>query len=273
MVQLTSLTDRDLRILESSGAAPSLSVISRPRLARTAYINLPRCPPFHGFLAQQILSLPGVTTIMPASDDGPLLTVGIADTTQFTDLALHNSNLTNLRLSPTGSEEPLYFVNNSPLRPNTPDITLHNGADDSAPIIGVARLTLSGANTIGIGDFSQADTDGAMVWETLQRTSRWSHATYQYESSFGGGPESRIKFEWRRLNRTFAGSYCLQLVDLSNSNTVLGAFITGHGMRIKTRGRLLIQKGHGQHWERMALLTGLSYIELMRRRRRRRRIQ
>lgn len=210
---------------------------------------------------------------MAEPGDNHILTVGIDDTAQFTDLTLHNSNLLNLLAYPTGTEEPLYFVNNSTLKTSTPDITLHNGADDSAPIIGVARLALSGPNTIGIGEFSQEDTHSTMVWETLQRTSRWSHATYQYESAFGGGPESRIKFEWRRLNRTLSGSYCLQLIDLSNPKIVLGAFIPGHGMRVKVRGRLLIQKGHGEHWERMALLTGLSYIELARRRRRRRRIQ
>jgi hypothetical protein len=73
-------------------------------------------------------------------------------------------------MCPSGSEEIAYLVNNSSLKPSTPDVTLYNGPDESALIIGVSHLTISGTNTIGVGDYSQADSDIAMVWETLHRT-------------------------------------------------------------------------------------------------------
>lgn len=199
--------------------------------------------------------------------ESDLALVGINDTTQFSDLTLQNT-VFNIRMCLTGSEEVAYYVNNSTFKPNIPDITLHNGLDKDAPIIGVSHLTVSGSNTIGIGD-SEADVNN-MIWEKLERASKWTHAIYQYEFSLGGGLETRTKFEWRRLKKTFMGAYCLQLIELSNPDVVLGAFIPGPGMRVKIRGRLLVKKGYGEDWERMALLTGLSLVELTRRRARER---
>jgi len=65
----------------------------------------------------------------------------------------------------------------------------------------------------------------------------------------------------------------LQLVEESNPEVVLAAFVTGPGMRLKTKGTLMIRTGKGEDWERMVWLTVLSIIELTRRRLRRRRIQ
>lgn len=202
-------------------------------------------------------------------DESNLALVGIDDTTQYTDLTLHNTGLINIRICPTGSEDVAYYVNNSTFKPNIPDITLYQGPDKDGPIIGVSHLTVSGTNTIGLGD-SEGDVN-AMVWENLERTSKWTHADYQYDFALGGGLETRTTFEWRRLKKTFLGAYCLQLVELSNPGVILGAFIPGPGMRVKIRGRILIKKGYGEDWERMALLTGLSLVELTRRRARQRR--
>ena len=203
---------------------------------------------------------------MPAPGDEYLPIVGIHDTTQFTDLALHNTNLINIRLCFTGSEETAYYVSNSTFKPGTPDITVYNGPDKNAPIIAVSHLTISSTNTVGVGDYSESDVKSPMVWETLQRTSKWNHSKYQYDFSFGGGLETRTKFEWRRVKKTMSFGYCLQLVELSNPDVVLGAFIPGSGMRVKIRGRILVRKGYGEAWERMAVLTGLALVELARRR-------
>ena len=208
---------------------------------------------------------------MSSPGDDSLSVVGIRDTTQFGDFTLHNTISLNLRLCPTGSEEAAYYVNNTELK--NPDITLHRGSDKDAPIVGVSNLPISGPNTVGLGDYSEADVKDVMVWERLQCTSKWSHANYEYVFSFGDGLHTRTKFEWRRVRRVpLTGSYHLQLVELSNPEVVLGAFIPGSGMRVKIRGRLLVKKGYGDA-EKMALLTGLSLIELTRRRNRRRHIQ
>jgi len=203
---------------------------------------------------------------MPAPGDQYLPIVGINDTTQFTDLTLHNAGLGNLRLSFTGSEETAYYVNNSSIMPGTPDITVYNGPDKKAPVIAVSHLTISRRHTVGVGDYSESDFQNPMLWETLQRASRWKHSKYHYEFCFGGGLETRTKFEWNRVKRKFTGGYCLQLIELSNPAVVLGAFIPGPGMRVKIKGRLLVRKGYGEAWERMAILTGLALVELTRRR-------
>lgn len=161
--------------------------------------------------------------------DENLPTVGIRDTSLFTDLTLLNINLVNLRLCHTGSEETAYFVSNSSwnskFNPDTPDVIVHNGPDKEAPVVAVGHLTISGTNTVGVGDYSKGDVRNAMVWEKLQRISKWTHATYQYEFSFGNGIETRTMFEWRRVKKSLSGAYCLQLVELSNPDVVLGAFI------------------------------------------------
>jgi hypothetical protein len=65
---------------------------------------------------------------MPAPGNESLSTVGISDPTQFTDLTLYNSNLVNLRRCRTSSEVSADLVNNSSLKPGTPDIILHKTA-------------------------------------------------------------------------------------------------------------------------------------------------
>jgi hypothetical protein len=201
-----------------------------------------------------------------APGDAHLPTVGIRDISQFTDLTLLNSHLINLRLCHTGSEETTYYVSNSSVKPNIPDITVYEGQNREASIVGVCHLTVAGTNTVGVGDYSERDTNNGMEWEMLRRTSNWTHAKYHYDFCFGNGLETRTKFEWRRVMKSIGGAYCLQLIELSNPGVVLGALVPGPGMRVKIRGRILIRKGHGEAWERMALLTALALVELTRRR-------
>jgi hypothetical protein len=202
-------------------------------------------------------------------------TVGITDSEQFKHLTFHNSRLVNLRISLSDSDATLFYVDNSQVKPSVkssiPDITLYDGADKNAPVLGVVHLTLAGANTIGLGNPDAGIR--AMIWERLERTSKWTHGSYQFESWFDG-PETRTKFTWRRTSRTpITGAYTLQLIEESKPDVVLAAYGTAQGMRIKTRGRLMIRMGHGELWERMVLLTALSIIELNRRRIRHRHYQ
>jgi hypothetical protein len=199
-----------------------------------------------------------------------LATVGITDSKQFKELKLYNSWLVNLRISLSDSDATLFYVDNSLVKPNTPDITLYDGADKSAPVLGVVHLTVAGTNTIGLGN---PDAIRTMIWERLERTSKWTHGSYQFECLFDG-PETRTKFAWRRTSRTpVTGAYTLQLIEQSKPDVVLAAYGTTQAMRIKTRGRLMIRMGHGELWERMVLLTALSIIELTRRRNRQRHYQ
>ena len=200
---------------------------------------------------------------MPAPGDEYLPTVGIDDTTQFTDLTLYTEGLVHFRMCPTGSEETTFYVTNTIWNHGNPDIIMYHGPDKNSPIIAVGHLTRCSTNTMGVGDYSKADADRAMTWETLQHTSKWSYEKYNYDFSFGGEKDARGKFEWRRVKRY---PYTLQLVELSNPEVALAAFIPGPGFRVMIRGRILVKKGYGQDWERMAMLTGLALLQLMRRR-------
>ena len=199
---------------------------------------------------------------MPAPGDGYLPNVGISDTTQFTDMTLYKKGLIHFRMCPTSSEEAAYYVTNCTWNRGSPDLTMYHGPDKNSPIIAVGHLTRCSTNTMGVGDYSKADTDKAMTWEMLKRSSKWSYAKYNYDFTFGE-KKTRCKFEWRRVKRC---PYILQLVQLSNPDVVLGAFLPGPGFKMNIRGRILVKKGYGEDWERMAMLTGLALLELMRRR-------
>ena len=208
---------------------------------------------------------------MPSPTDSKLANVGINDPERFKDLTLYNSSLLNIRICPSDSDVTAFYVDNSVLQPDAPNITLYNGADSKAPIIGVVHLTLTSTNTIGLGN-PTTDPNG-VIWEKLERVSKWSHATYQFNYA-SNAPGPTAKYTWKRVSRTpLIGNYSLQLVEESKPDVVLAAFMTGSGVRVKTRGRLLIREGNGELWERMVLLAALSVIELTRRRLRRRRFQ
>ena len=208
---------------------------------------------------------------MPSSADSKLATVGINDPEHFKDFTLYNSSLMNIRICTSDSDVTSFYVDISMWQPNIPSIMLYNGADKNAPIIGVVHLTLASTNTIGLGN-PTTDPNG-VIWEQLERASKWSHATYQFDYLFNA-QEARTKFTWKRVSRTpLTGSYSLQLIEESKPDVVLAAFMTGSGVRVKTRGKLMIRMGNGELWERMVLLTALSVIELTRRRLRRRRFR
>jgi hypothetical protein len=200
---------------------------------------------------------------MSAPGDDYLSTVGISDKNQFTDMTLFTKGLVHFRMCPTGTEDASYFVTNCTWKPSSPDITMYHGPDREAPIVAVGHLTRCSTNTMGVGDFSKADADQAMTWETLQRTNKWSYRKYHFSCNFGGEKERRGNFEWTRVKRC---PYILQLVELSNPDVVLGTFLPGPGFKVKNRGRILVKKGYGEEWERMAMLTALALLELMRRR-------
>jgi hypothetical protein len=198
-----------------------------------------------------------------------LETVGVRDPENFKHFTLYKS-LVNLRICPSDSDVAIFYVDNSVWLEKW-NIRLYNGADNTAPIIGVAHLRLAGSNTVGLGNPS-TDPNG-MVWEEFERLSKWGHGKYQFEYP-PNTKEGRTKYTWNRVSRTpITGGYRLQLVEESNPEVVLAAFVTGPGMRPKTKGTLMIRTGKGENWERMVWLTVLSIIELTRRRLRRRRIQ
>jgi len=111
---------------------------------------------------------------MSSIANSQLETVGVRDPENFKDFTLYKS-LLNLRICPSDSDVAIFYVDNSVWLEKW-NIRLYNGADNTAPIIGVAHLTLAGSNTVGLGNPS-TDPNG-MVWEEFERVSKWGHGKY-----------------------------------------------------------------------------------------------
>jgi hypothetical protein len=194
--------------------------------------------------------------------------VGVSNPAKFKELLVNNASLLNLSICYPGSEETVFFVQNSVFHPSKPHVTLYAGPDKLGPVIGVAHLSHFSTNTIGLGD---PDSNiNSVVWETLSRTSNWTHSTYQFEFIFG--EEGRKSFIWQRTpSNPFDDQGNMELFEDGKSDVILARYTSVGVFKWKNRGRMLIRDGYGGAWELMVLLTGLSLIELSRRRARQRR--
>lgn len=200
--------------------------------------------------------------------DSRLGPIGSGDTSQFKELLVNNASPRNLRILSPNSETGLFYVVNSSFTRNKPHITLHSGHDESGPVLGVAYINQFGTNTIGIGD-PERDI-GSMVWERLSRVSKWTHATYQFECSFG--EEGRKSFVWQRLRQhVFDDQGDMELFEDGKPEVILARYESVGVFKRKKRGEMLILDGRGDGWELVVLLTGLALVELSRRRSRQRR--
>jgi hypothetical protein len=204
----------------------------------------------------------------PENGDIRLGPIGSGDAPQFKELLVNNASPRNLRIFSPTSANGLFYVANSSFTPNTPHVTLYAGPDKSGPVLGVAYLNFIGGNTVGIGD--PESNINSMVWESLSRTSKWTHSTYQFEYIFG--EEGRKSFIWKRLcPKVFDDQGDMELFEDGKPDVILARYDSVGVFKWKKRGRMLILDGYGDDWELMVLLTGLSLVELSRRRARQRR--
>lgn len=203
---------------------------------------------------------------------------------EFKHYSVVKLNVLNLSLCPASSAPDIinpatYTIINCTFTPSVPDLTMRLGPDRTSPIVGVARLPYWGANTFGIGDpESSSEGEGAssVVWEKMQRTSKWVHATYEFEWEWSDG--ERRKYEWRRTKlRVFDDQDDLELVERGRDAVALATYECGNLFRWKMRGDLKIRILHEERqderdrWETVVALTAMSLVELARRRARARR--
>lgn len=148
-------------------------------------------------------------------------------------------------------------------------------------------------NFVGLGDPDALGDgkEGEAVWESLRKTSNWTHSTYEFE--LGGEKGEKRTYEWRRTRQGFfADQPDLELREVLTERKGAGK---GHGEgnnRVEVRGEVLavykglrgwkkrgvlfLRKGievgemgkkwEGKNWELMVLLTALGIIEAARRR-------
>lgn len=189
--------------------------------------------------------------------------------------AFHTASRRNLRIT-TSDGSPLYYVNNSHFKPETPDVALHAGSEKTGKVLGVAKFgtMFSKYISIGLGD-PNLDGGRDMTWLMMERTST---PLIQSEFKFSmkidlDDPHART-FVWKRSSAAVVGddaAYSMQnfkLLDGENGEIV--ATFANNGLKSwKKKGKFRFVKGlYGPEWEKVALLTGLSLVERVRRRQR-----
>lgn len=195
--------------------------------------------------------------------DSEFKTYGVYSDGWHLDLRVHDQR-----------DAPLYLVDNSFWTPHKPDVTLHNGIDNTDPILGVARLGVLCATTVGIGD-PNINSGSDVIWEDLVRESKINHSRYSWSMDLPGG-RGRRTFVWKRTHhfgleyepwRTKTAWTHLKLQDVETGKIVANFARTSINWRRKV-GRLVFRADYGETWEIMVLLTVFALIEGTRRRER-----
>lgn len=134
-------------------------------------------------------------------------------------------------------------------------------------------------NVFALGDpTSSLISPRSLAWENMRRTSKWTHATYEFEYVVEG---RRGRFVWQRTRQAiFSDQPDLELREKEagkggGEGRVLAAYKGCQGLISKKRGEFYIRRGREGEvwgdWELVVLLTGLGIVEGARRRARRRR--
>jgi hypothetical protein len=140
---------------------------------------------------------------------------------------------------------PIFYINNSQWTPSKPSVTIHS-VSRTGPVLGVLNLLWSRDNVFAVGDpdaslgsTSEGEGDGvkSLNWENMRRTSKWTHATYEFEYRIEGG--ERKKYVWQRTRQMiFADQPDLELrekVKDGGEGRVLAAYKGCQGLVSKVR--------------------------------------
>lgn len=159
------------------------------------------------------------------------------------------------------------YVDVSAITPGKPDLTIHNGDSDKAPIIAVSHFTkFSRQMKLGLGDPANPSS---MIWEDLNREGL-SAAEHGFAFTLPSG--ERKTFFWRRThhhavdgsNSSLIGSRNFKLVEES-SKDIVAVFTTGSAF--SRESALQINVAYGEEFELFLLAGALSLYEKVKRRR------
>lgn len=216
----------------------------------------------------------------------------LASSPDFTCLTALNDRWVNISLvsRSSPSHTPLFYISNSQFSPSKPSVTIHS-TSKTGPVLGVLNLLWSRDNVFTLGDPDSAPDSGSglgegrrgLEWENMRRTSRWTHATYEFEYQVeveSGKRRERKRFVWQRTRQMiFADQPDLELREKredGGAGRVLAAYKGCQGLVSKKRGEFYLRRRQDGDevwgdWETVVLLTGFGIIEGARRRARQRR--
>jgi hypothetical protein len=220
---------------------------------------------------------------------------------EFHVLDVINTNFVDLILSPSNdSTRPDIYVSNYIWAFGKYSVTLHHGSKEGH-ILGVLKIApFSSSNLTGVGDPNVYGGEET-VWGSLDRTSKWTHSTYEFGwcgkkftwlrtrmSAFSDQPDLELRENVQSdvsggTNGAKSGEIQLEAEVLAIYKGTQGRGCTGQ------RGTFWVSKGGAgfenkperrkvgiiaeewSNWEIMVLLTGCGVVEACRRRSRQRR--
>jgi hypothetical protein len=201
----------------------------------------------------------------------------IAVSPDFNCLVVKNDRWVNLSLSsPSDPDTTLFHVYNPQFTLNTPNVILSQGGKEG-PVLAVCNLLWSRDNVFTLGDPSSAINPKSLNWENLRRTSKWTHATYEFSYTIDG---ERRRFIWQRTAQSiFADQPDMELreaLEGGEQGKVLAVYIGCQGWVSKKRGEFYVRRREDSgyawgDWEMVLLITGFGIIEAARKRARARR--
>lgn len=169
------------------------------------------------------------------------------------------------------NKTPLYLVDNSTWTPHKPDLTVHAGTDNKAPVVAVSKFVrFSRHCKIGLGDPADANN---ILWEDLL-CDGFCHGKFRWQMSMGSGDAfSRPAFIWKRTHHVGVGQSSpsvfatgnYKLVD-EHTEQVLAVYTSSSHKSLEKSGKLEILVDYGQDFDVMALTTTLTLVEKNRRR-------
>jgi hypothetical protein len=178
----------------------------------------------------------------------------------------HTRNHRDLIVTTEDNKQQVFFVKNSTYTPKQPDVTLHMGNDQHAPIAAICKfINFSGDIKIGLGD--PDDHQGA-VWEDLQKKT-WNHSEYSWEMNIG---HERRVFTWKRTHHVGVDDGKPSLTNRNfklhdpRTDELLAVYANAGLMSLRKCGKFQINVDYGKDFDTMVILTALALLEKQRRR-------
>lgn len=169
-----------------------------------------------------------------------------------------------------------YYASVKAWKLNTPDVTLHAGADTAAEIVGVAYFRYSWDIMLGLGD--PLDDPSSVTWEALHRQAllknKW---TFEFDDSPGRnvatprlGTPTRRHFIWQRTNDAADGVEGISRMSMRNfrlndqdTGDVVAVFLASNLTSLRKKGELRIFRELSIGIEKIVLLSCVSISEKM----------
>lgn len=163
--------------------------------------------------------------------------------------------------------QPAFYCDISKFTPNKPSLTLHAGADDSAPPVAASFLSGFGSSGVRLGLGNPSDPRGVQ-WENMSHGA-FSHSQYDFQMNVPPTqwePAGRRGYSWQSGSR-LSGRGNFSLID-GATGSVVASYSKAHSFG-RGGGELQIFDQRGPEFDFMVVISFLSILEESTRRKKR----